>query len=418
MTTSAVTGRGTHRRLWRPGSNSARVEHRALVQFAVRSAVSPVTILCLLVGPAAIASGTGGGRTWFGWVQLLLGVVLVVAGLLYSSTDYLRTVNSVDDTVRRRVLHDRSHGVDFYSIGDFAGLPTNLIAAVATIMDSLRTLHESAAVAWLDASLLREAHQAAWDIVSIVYQTREIRLGVRQAGDQADLAELVRAVDGKVAAIDAGVTTVAESLQQAVVLAQEWTATVDAMATATRLRAELETATASPIAPVVRAAESVSEGVFAYVTAARDVTGAGPFSWERSSLGRRGDDGAMSVLAAVLIPALLFVLALLVDGSGKMRAITRADALAAEAARAAETALDTRGTTIIVDSATAATAAQNYLRNTGNPGEVTIENTRTVRVSVTVEQPATLGLLVDSYRATGTATAVLGVGTRSAGAFP
>ena len=127
------------------------------------------------------------------------------------------------------------------------------------------------------------------------------------------------------------------------------------------------------------------------------------------------DAGSVSVMVAVLIPALLLVLALVVDGSARLRAIARADALAAEAARAANTAVDTRSPTVGIDTAGAARAAADYLARAGHPGQITITGPRTVRVSVTVTEPTTIGLLGPSTQATGTAIAELGVGTHTGG---
>jgi hypothetical protein len=126
------------------------------------------------------------------------------------------------------------------------------------------------------------------------------------------------------------------------------------------------------------------------------------------------DAGSVSVMVAVLVPALLLVLALVVDGSARLRAISRADALAAEAARAANTAVDTRSPSVGVDTATAARTAADYLTRAGHPGQVTITGPRAVRVTVTVTEP-TIGLLGGSAQATGTALAELGVGTRDGG---
>ncbi|WP_233520258.1 hypothetical protein [Prauserella sp. PE36] len=118
-------------------------------------------------------------------------------------------------------------------------------------------------------------------------------------------------------------------------------------------------------------------------------------------------------MAAVLVPALLLVLALVVDGSARLRAIARADALAAEAARAANTAVDTRSSSVGIDTATAARTAADYLTRAGHPGQVTITGSRAVRVTVTVTEPTTTGLLGSRAEATGTALAELGVGTRT-----
>ena len=125
--------------------------------------------------------------------------------------------------------------------------------------------------------------------------------------------------------------------------------------------------------------------------------------------------GSVTVMVAVLVFALLLVLALVVDGSAQLRVIARADALAAEAARAAETAVDARGTSVGIDTAGAARTAADYLARAGHPGQVTITGARTVRVTVTITEPATIGLLSRSAQANGTAVAELGVGTRSGG---
>lgn len=127
------------------------------------------------------------------------------------------------------------------------------------------------------------------------------------------------------------------------------------------------------------------------------------------------DAGSVSVMIAVLVPALLLVLALVVDGSARLRAIARADALAAEAARAANTAVDTRSSNVGIDTATAARTASDYFARAGHPGQVTIAGARAVRVTVTVTEPTPIGLLGGSAQATGTALAELGVGTRNGG---
>lgn len=131
--------------------------------------------------------------------------------------------------------------------------------------------------------------------------------------------------------------------------------------------------------------------------------------------GRPRDAGSVAVMIAILVPALLFVFALVVDGSARLRTIARADALAAEAARAANSAVDTRSPNVVIDTATAARTAADYLARAGHPGQVRITGTRAVRVTVTVTEPAPIGLLGRNVQATGTALAELGVGTRDGG---
>ncbi|KAA5825439.1 hypothetical protein F1721_32905 [Saccharopolyspora hirsuta] len=122
------------------------------------------------------------------------------------------------------------------------------------------------------------------------------------------------------------------------------------------------------------------------------------------------DAGSVTALVAVLVPCLLLVCALVADGADRLRALARADAIAAETARAALTALDTRGPTLTLDTSQAGTTAQRYLAATGHTGTVTIEGDATVRVTVTHTEPARIGLLWDAHTVTGHATATLTTG--------
>lgn len=127
--------------------------------------------------------------------------------------------------------------------------------------------------------------------------------------------------------------------------------------------------------------------------------------------------GSVSVLVAVLLPCLLLVLALVVDGADRMRALARADEVAAEAARAALAALDTRGPQITLDPTQARSAAQHVLAASGHHGEITFHG-RAVEVSVTHTEPAVIGLFGPVHRVTGHADAALGVGTTNPGLAP
>lgn len=123
------------------------------------------------------------------------------------------------------------------------------------------------------------------------------------------------------------------------------------------------------------------------------------------------DDGSVTVLVAALLPALLLVLALVVDGTNQLRVQSRADAVAAEAARAAGTAINTRGSTVELDPAAARHAAQHYLAASGHTGTIALSAGGTVRVTAHHSEPAVIGLLSPIVDATGEATAVVGVGT-------
>ncbi|MGW5646234.1 hypothetical protein ACWEV3_40185 [Saccharopolyspora sp. NPDC003752] len=130
------------------------------------------------------------------------------------------------------------------------------------------------------------------------------------------------------------------------------------------------------------------------------------------------DEGSVSVLVAVLVPCLLLVFTLLIDGADRLRVTARADAVAAEAARAALTALNTRGTTLTLDAHSTTAAARRYLAATNHTGTVTLDGATAVRVTVTFSEPAKIGLLWSSHTVTGHATAALATGPHLPGRLP
>lgn len=128
----------------------------------------------------------------------------------------------------------------------------------------------------------------------------------------------------------------------------------------------------------------------------------------------RPDEGSASVFIVVSVLGLLVLIGLVADGGAKLRATQRADATAAEAARAGGQALDlasaVAGDHGHVDRAIALLAAQDYLRAAGATGWVDVSPDRTrVRVTVTDTAPtAFLGLIgIDTVTVTGTAEATL-----------
>lgn len=133
-----------------------------------------------------------------------------------------------------------------------------------------------------------------------------------------------------------------------------------------------------------------------------------------------GERGSLTVMTAVLALALLAVAGLVVDGTGRLRAGQQATDAAQQAARAGADALDAAtlraGGPLAVDPAAAAATSREYLAAAGYTGTVAVTGPTTLRVSVTVHRPtAILGLIgIDSYTATGTATADLEHGVAAA----
>ncbi|WP_424892299.1 pilus assembly protein TadG-related protein [Streptomyces sp. XH2] len=93
---------------------------------------------------------------------------------------------------------------------------------------------------------------------------------------------------------------------------------------------------------------------------------------------RRNDDGAMSLFVLVTIVGLFAIAALVIDGGGKLRALTHAEGVAQEAARAGGQAIDAgkaiSGQGITVDRNAAVAAARSYLTAAGASGTVTVSD--------------------------------------------
>ncbi|GCD97584.1 membrane protein [Embleya hyalina] len=78
-----------------------------------------------------------------------------------------------------------------------------------------------------------------------------------------------------------------------------------------------------------------------------------------------GDRGSLAIMLAIMMAVIILLVGLVIDGGGKLRADSKADAFAQEAARAAGQAIDPTkaipGTAIVVTKADATRAAESYL---------------------------------------------------------
>lgn len=124
---------------------------------------------------------------------------------------------------------------------------------------------------------------------------------------------------------------------------------------------------------------------------------------------RDDDRGSLSLFVVVVFVALLVTIGLVVDGGGKIRALQRADAVAAEAARTGGQAIvastAVRGRGAVTDPAAARAAAQAYLASADVPGTVTIVGGTQLRVQTSITyQPVFLGMVgVGTLTSTGDA---------------
>lgn len=106
----------------------------------------------------------------------------------------------------------------------------------------------------------------------------------------------------------------------------------------------------------------------------------------------RRDDGTLTLFVAVLVPFLLLLIGLGVDGGNGYRQAQRADSYAQEAARAGAQAIDPdsllSGGALQIDKRKAIDAADAYLAGVGLSGTVVVDPAaRTITVDFTVTYP-------------------------------
>lgn len=134
------------------------------------------------------------------------------------------------------------------------------------------------------------------------------------------------------------------------------------------------------------------------------------------------DSGSVTLFLVISVVGLLALVGLVVDGGAKVRAVQRADALAAEAGRAGGQAINVpaaiTGDVPTVDARAAVTAAQSYLTENSVRGIVTVTDAgRTLDVEVTTSfETIFLGVIgINSMTVQGHARVTLVRGVTGAG---
>ncbi|HEX6684900.1 MAG TPA: hypothetical protein VF062_19075 [Candidatus Limnocylindrales bacterium] len=114
----------------------------------------------------------------------------------------------------------------------------------------------------------------------------------------------------------------------------------------------------------------------------------------------RDDRGAATVTTAIMAGAWVVMLAFVVVGGGRIRALQRADNIAAEAARAAGSAIDTGlavpGQAQVVDPLAAEAAAKGYLDEVDAEGKIVFDpdgKTLTITVTIQYQNPTSMAFL-------------------------
>ncbi|MFE3170110.1 hypothetical protein ACFXI3_00630 [Amycolatopsis sp. NPDC059235] len=255
----------------------------------VRTALSREIVLTCLGG----ALGTA--------VALIVGlnVVLVCVGVVISG---LSVVAGLDCAARLMTDHrhdaahpcrlDRVRGEFFFRSRDFSELGEAYHAA-RILIAGVDELHRSPARAWIDPTVPHKVHQLVWQALCCLDRTRAARSLADELAADSAAGDLAVAARRSVGVVDGALREVVQHVNACLVLIREWEAKLqrsDLVSLTDRTLAALPAD--ADVRRLSEFAEMLPQNIFAYVTAARDVLGAGAFPWEQHSSRYGGEKGS------------------------------------------------------------------------------------------------------------------------------
>ncbi|GAB3000960.1 MULTISPECIES: hypothetical protein [Amycolatopsis] len=249
----------------------------------VRAGLRPRIVLTGLAGAAlaalAAASGSGFAAVFaLGAGGLALGVSLFAGW--YSAARVLADHRHGRGSPCRL---DRVRGEFFFRSRDFTDLGTASYA-VRTLIAGVGELHCGPARAWIDPGVPREVHRVAWQALCCLDRTRAARDLAHELADDPDSAvgELAAAAREAVTVIDDALDEIVRHVHGCLVLTRAWEAKLRHGELAVRTDHILAALPGdAEVRRLSEAAEALPQNVFAYITAARDITGTGAFPWKR-----------------------------------------------------------------------------------------------------------------------------------------
>lgn len=265
----------------------------------VRAGLRPSIVLIGLTGSALAVLAAVSGSGFAAVFVLGVGILAIGASVFAGWSGAARVLTDHRHRPGYPCRLDRVRGEFFLRSRDVTGLGTASTAA-RTLIAGVDELHRSPARAWIDPALCGDVHRVVWQALCCLDRTRAARTLADELADDpdAEVGELAAAARQAVTAIDDGLAEVVRHVQGCLVLTRAWETKLRHTELADRTD---RTLAALPGHDHVRrlsaGAEALPQNVFAYVTAARDITGAGSFPWEqqpsswlrrRRNLPRRG----------------------------------------------------------------------------------------------------------------------------------
>jgi hypothetical protein len=260
-------------RRWRTEYVRSWLPIRIVLTGLTGTAVAVLAVIAAISGAGAVAGDA-----------LAFGILTVGASVLAGWRRATRVLVDHRHGAAHPCRLDRVRGEFFLRSRDFADLGAPTAAAVRELISGVDELHRSPARAWFDPALCPEVHRVVWETLSVLDRTREARSLARElAGDpDSEVGELAAAAGQAVAAIDEGLAEVAGHVRGCLALSRAWEVKLRHADLAERTDRSLASLPGHDrVRALGRAAEALPRTLHAYLTAARDLTGAGAFPWEQ-----------------------------------------------------------------------------------------------------------------------------------------
>ncbi|MET8845999.1 hypothetical protein [Amycolatopsis sp. NPDC004625] len=247
--------------LWNPGVTTKRWRRQVVRVLLARLLSIPCAAGFILLSTCATDT-LGGALATGGAVALMLsGLCDAAITASHLATDHPRGC---------RCRLERVPGEFFLRSDDFVNLGAAAHRTAGLLVDLTGELYVTPARSWMDPELPNRVHQVVWDALTRLVRTAPARRHAARLSAMAGEAELAATIATAIAEFDDQLAELVLHLQGCVALTREWEAKLH--------HAELQ---AASIRPMVEVAEELARSVFAYVTAARDLSDAGRFPWER-----------------------------------------------------------------------------------------------------------------------------------------
>ncbi|GLY68745.1 hypothetical protein [Amycolatopsis taiwanensis] len=252
----------------------------------VRAGLRPRIVFIGLAGAGMAVLAALFGKGFPALLALSAGTLVVGVSALAGWGSAASVLSDHRHCAVRGCRVERRRGDFVFRSRDFADLGAAADMVVRALIVGVEELHRSPARAWIDPAQLRQVHVVVWEALCCLDRTRAARILADElaADPDTEVGGLAAATRRAVTAVDDGVDEVARHVHGCLVLARAWEAKLRHADLAARTEHTLDALPGhDDLRRLSEAAEALPRNLFASITAARDITGAGAFPWEQSS---------------------------------------------------------------------------------------------------------------------------------------